>query len=289
MMGFKSTIDLLAEWAQYVQLHVAQAGWWPGTTTLAVGAVAAGVVLALWGNRLLRLIYVLTFIAAGGWLGVRVTRAANVDPLIGLVLGAGVAGLVGHLLYRCWVGVTAACCGALLVVVVAAIRNGSDVQVSISEFHEQRGKAIVSSMPAEAADASTGQGACSAALGQVASVARTYVGEAFAYLRRQRPDLVYRVAVVAVLAWFTGLGMGLTLPRFTAIVGTSLCGVLLMATGLGMLAYRHAPAVLETVDGHQRLFLACLGVVLLSSLFMQARRRQTPAPPAKPAPATRAA
>jgi len=281
MIGLKPLIDLLTAWAADVQSQVSLPEWWPGPVVPAIGALVLGLVLALWGSRLLRLICVLVFIAVGAAAGVAVARSTGVDPLIGLVLGAGVAGLVGHLLYRWWVGVTAACCAALLVLAVAAVRNLPDVQASMKEFHEQRGRAITSSLPAEAAAVSAEGGDPRSTVRVLVAAARSYVSEAFSYFRQKRADVVYRVAVVAALAWFTGLGMGLTLPRFTTIVGTSLAGVLLMAAGLLVLAGKHAPAALEAAESHENWFLSVCGVILFVSLIVQARHRR-PAPAAAP-------
>jgi len=286
MIGLKSIIDLLTTWAQDVQSQVSLPEWWPGSTTLAVGTIVVGLVMALWGSRLLRLFYVLAFIAVGAVAGVTIARSTRVDPLIGLVLGAGVAGLVGHLLFRWWVGVTAACCAALLVLTVAAVRNLPDVEASVKEFHEQRGQAIASSLPAEAVTGLAGDAESRSTVRALVAAARSYVSEAVSYFLEKRSDVVYRVAVVAVLAWFTGLGMGLTLPRFTTIVGTSCIGVLLISAGLLGLAGKHAPAALEAAETHERGFLISFGVVLLISLLVQARhRRPVPAAaPAAPAP-----
>jgi hypothetical protein len=289
MIGLKAIVDFLVGWTANVKLQVTLPSWWPSAVTLAIGAILIGVILALWGGRLLRLVYVLGFIVLGGAVGVHVARAAGIDLLIGLVLGAGIAGLAGHLLYRWWVGMSVACCAALLVMGVAAVRNLPDVQASFQQFQEQRGTAASSPRPLEAATASGKPADSSEVLSQAALVLRAYVTEASQYFWQAHRDVVYRVGVVVGLAWITGLGMGLTLPRFTTILGTSCIGLIMILVGSGVLAAQYWPAALEAAESRDQWVLVGAGVLLLISLVMQARhRRPLLPPPAPPAPASKA-
>lgn len=288
MIDFKTIVDFIISRSAEVQSRLPQLDWLPGATTLAVGAIVIGLVLSLWGNRLLRLFYVLVFIGAGGAAGVHAARATSVDLLIGLVLGAGMAGLAGHLLFRWWVGVTAACCAALVVISTAGVRNLPDVQAAFEAFHKERGVGVVASQTSEAA---TPEGAeqLTPDLRGAAIVVKTYLSEAADYFYRHQPDLVYRVIIVAALAWVTGLGMGLSLPRFTTIVGTSCMGVLLIFLGVAVLASRHSPGVFETSQSHGKWVVGIVGVVLLGSLIVQSRpKRAVAAPPAPPPAAPKA-
>jgi hypothetical protein len=277
MTGVKETIDLLVGGAAFVKSHVTLPDWWPSTVALAIGAVVVGVLLALWGSRLLRLLYVLVFLAAGGAVGKRVAESAGVDILIGLVLGAGLAGLAGYLLFRWWVGVTAACCAAMLIVSVALVRNEADVQAAMKEYQQSAGVASPLTRPSESRQA-----------GEAATVARSYVTGALNYFWKNHRDVFYRVALVVGLAWLTGLGMGLTLPRFTTILGTSCIGVLLIMVGAGVLSSVYWSSAWETIEGQDKWLLIGAGVLLLFSLIWQSRHRRpvaTAPPPAPQAPA----
>ena len=119
---------------------------------------------------------------------------------------------------------------------------------------------------------------------------KEYAQGAFRYFTENHKGVVARVVVVTVLAWITGLGMGLCLPRFTTILGTSCVGVSLVALGLGMLVSQSSPTALEAAENNDKWVFAGLGILLLISLIVQARQRRKAAqPPAAPAPAPKAA
>ena len=89
-----------------------------------------------------------------------------------------------------------------------------------------------------------------------------------------------RIGLILGLAWLTGLGLGLILPRFTTIVGTSLLGVLGVAIGVVLLVPPYGSGFWPTVENHAPWFLCSLGVVLLASLVYQFRQgRPASAPP----------
>lgn len=290
MTGLKDIVDLLVDWAAQAGVKVSPPSWWPNTPTLVAVLLVLGILLALWGSRLLRLIYVLTFIVIGGALGVAVAKTVEkVDLLIGLVIGAGLAGLAGHLLFRWWVGMTAACCAALLVLAVAAARNSQELVVAMKEYHQQQRIVVVPAQPAESPPVSDGPASQTSVAGQAAWALKAYLADAFSYFRQTRQDVVAKVVIVAVLAWITGLGMGLALPRFTTILGTACIGVAMISLGLGMLLATYSPATLDSAAGKERYVAIGLGVLLLISLIVQARhRRLAPQPSAPPAPAPKA-
>ena len=67
MVGVQEVIELLSRGVGLIRNHVAIPDLWPDATWAAVVAVLAGLVLALWGGRLLRALYVIAFMAIG-WL-----------------------------------------------------------------------------------------------------------------------------------------------------------------------------------------------------------------------------
>lgn len=288
MTGLKDIMDLLAGWAAQSGVNLSLPNWWPSPPTLIAILLVLGVILALWGSRLLRLFYVLTFIVVGGALGVKVARMANVDPLIGLVIGAGIIGLIGHLLYRWWVGMTAACCAALLLLTWAASRNSEALIAALQEYHEQQQVIVAAPPPAQPPGNPDSPAGPTSVVTQATWALRTYVLDAFSYFRQTRHNAVTKVVIVAVLAWFTGLGMGLALPRFTTILGTACVGVALIGLGLGVLLTTYSPATLDSMAGREKYVAVGSGVLILISLLVQARhRRPAPQATAPPVPASK--
>ncbi len=290
MTGLKDIMELLAGWAAQSGVNLSPPNGWPSPPTLIAVLLVLGVILALWGSRLLRLFYVLTFTGVGGALGVKVARMANVDALIGLVIGAGIIGLIGHLLFRWWVGVTAACCAALLLLTWAASRNSEALIAALQEYHEQQQVVVVAAPPpAESPGNPDSPAGPTSVVAQATWALRTYVVDAFSYFRQTRHNAVTKVVIVAVLAWFTGLGIGLTLPRFTTILGTACVGVALIGLGLGVLLTTYSPATLDSMAGREKYVAVGSGVLILISLLVQVRhRRPVPQATDSPAPASKA-
>jgi len=171
----------------------------------------------------------------------------------------------------------------LLVALVAGVKYLPEIQAEILAFQDARrgvdtgdfARALLTSPDAE------GEGAWE----RVRGLAGQYWD--------MRRDRAYRVMFVLGLAWLTGLGMGLTLPRFTMILGTSVVGVLCLAVGLGLVISRYWQGLWSVLVKHAPLSLAGLGVVLILSLLYQMRRGRlvavSPRPLETPPPVSAAA
>ena len=101
---------------------------------------------------------------------------------------------------------------------------------------------------------------------------RTYLGDRY-------EAVATKLAVVLGLTWLLGLAMGVLLPRFTAIVGTSLVGILAAAIGAKVLLSAHWPNAWSSVADKEIWALGVLGTCLLASLAYQGRPRRPAVPP----------
>ncbi|UCD27972.1 MAG: hypothetical protein JSV03_12840 [Planctomycetota bacterium] len=259
-----NTVDLFLQAGGFVRNHLPLEQW-PYITHAALAAMMMGLIMSLWGARLLRFVYVLGFMVSGAAVGVELSRAVQVDLLIGLVLGTGLAGLAGYLLYRCWVGLTTAAIAMLFVLLII----GPDVfPTEIQSFQDER---LGVSTEEYSLPSATDQP------GQVGSV-KGYWGEVKSYLWDTKRDLVYRMLAVLSVAGLAGLGIGLILPRFTTIVGTSLLGVLGLVVGIGIFVSMHLPGVWTFIEAKSAWFLGAVVLYLMGALLFQARnQRITPA------------
>lgn len=234
------------------------------------GAVLGGVgfLLAFWGAKVLRVVVVLSFVAAGGMTGVQIARQQGVDALIGLLLGAGVVGLLGHFLYRWWVGFTAGMIALMLVAALSAPEIGSEVNGFLDQQHGVGTGGYDHVLPAPESEAGI------SALRQ----------ELFAFgdhLMAERRDVVYRLGAVGGLAFLVGLGLGLMLPRLTTVIGTSVLGVSGLLIGFGVLMSKHQPGAWSNVSAHPGWLAAAAGLICLTAVSVQARGRKR-ASPAEP-------
>jgi len=253
----------------------------PDPTAAAIVAVLAGLVLAAWGARLLRLGFVLAFLAAGASLGLRVAQRIPVDALFGLVIGGGLAACLGYFFYRWWVGLTTGVLAVLAVLAIGWPRLADEFQALRGEqLGVGTGEYRLAPPVAAGSDTESGR----SGLPQVRTQFWNNVARPFWY---QRQTFVVRALVVGSLAWLLGMGLGLMLPRLTTIVGTSFVGVLAVAMGVGVLLRLHRPALWAAVAANGQWYLAAAGLCLIGSLLVQLRqvpgRPVVPVPPLEPA------
>ena len=265
MMEIRQTVDDFAELIGTVRQQIPPQ-YLPNPTWAAVILVAVGVILAVFGARLLRTAYVTAFLAAGGAVGVRIAQHHQVDMLIGLVLGALLAGLIGHLMFRWWVAVTA---GACAVLILAATAGPKYLPSEMQAFKAYRVQAAQSA--AELPEAAPS------------------LDELSAFYWGHRHDVAVKALVVAGLAFLCGLGFGLVLPRLTVVVGTSLIGVLAILLGGGALVTMYRGDWWDVATTHPPWFLGAVAVLLVVSLVMQTSRGPVPASSSGPAPTPAAA
>lgn len=275
MIDIVEIVDLLTKGASLVREHV-PAAYLPTPAWLSAGLIVIGLVLALWGARVLRVAFVVSMAAAGAWAGIAVAQAQQVDLLIGLILGAGLAGLVGHLMYRWWVAVSAGLCAALIVLMM----GGQRVWLAeIEAFAAQQ-------QPLIAQDYNNAL--ASASLSEAASPVRPYLAEMGAYFWENRRNLVIRSGLACSLAFVLGFGMGLAVPGITTVIGTSLAGIIAVVLGVGTAVTAYRPEWWAYVDTHASWFILATGIILLVSVMTQITQRRPAAAPsgATPVPAT---
>jgi hypothetical protein len=271
MDHIQAAVDLWSRVVELLRNHVPPERW-PNATLWSALALPIGLLLALWGARIIRTLFVLAFMVLGGYVGMRVARAGQVEPLMGLVLGAGLLGVMGHLFFRWWLGFSAATMAMLIVLLSSAPRVATEVQ-AFNDY--QTGLA-------------TGQYILSQPKADVTPFeqARQYVMELRAYLWQKRPELVSRLAVLLGLAGLLGMSVGVLMPRLTMIIGTSLLGVVLLAAGLGFFLSTWCQPVWVAFMTHTSWSLAACGVLLLMAISYQARGPRVSSASASPATVT---
>lgn len=304
MIDMSAMLDRLADWVEFAESY-----WSVGPALdafwTAVLALFAGLILALWGARLLRALYVIGFMIAGAIVGMDVARTYEVDLLIGFVIGAGVLGLVGHLLYRWWIGLTAGLVAATIVVAVSAPWAPREAEAFADALlHQAGGRQLFApesqptpetpvvlepsgDLDGRTIDWLAVAGGLKPAEGQARpeplAVLKAWadtLGSAF-------PDKLKRAGVLAGVAGLLGLALGVVLPRFTTILGTSLIGVLAMAASVTYFLSEKTPSAWQSIQAQSMWFWAGVGLILVVSLAFQARkgklRQIAPVAPVEPA------
>ncbi|NLX14462.1 MAG: hypothetical protein GXY44_12520 [Phycisphaerales bacterium] len=232
----------------------------PDPSVLAAIFALAGVVLCFWGARLLRALFVLGFLAGGISLGIRVARTIPVDDLVGLVVGGAIAAIIGHLLYRWWVGLLTGLCAVVLVLLIGGPRVLPQV---IKDFQDQHygseGAVYVLADPSSAGE------------GPAMEESEYYWIQVKDYFWNQQRPFTTRIGLALALAGVLGVIVGVMLTRTAAIVGTSLFGVLAVGLAGGSLISMQWPALWTQMQAQPGWLLGGLGLLLIISLSMQAR------------------
>ncbi|MBI4579072.1 MAG: hypothetical protein HY718_05175 [Planctomycetes bacterium] len=267
MVELKTTVELV-NWARQVIGDCVQLpdSPWLDPLWIASAAVGVGLVLALWGGRVLRPAVVVGFMVAGAAAGKRVAGSLQVDLLLGLVIGAGVAGLIGYLFYRWWLGLTI---GTVVALLAAATFSAPRILDERQAFEDYR----------------LGVGTGRYDTSRVPLYSMTDMRD---YFWQQRRDLVYRTLGPPVLTGLLGLVVAILVPRLASMVGTSILGVLALAGGAGALIASRWPDGWSHIQAHPAWATAVVGVFLLFSLLYQATHPGRPAvrAPVMPTPAS---
>jgi hypothetical protein len=239
--------------------------------------IGAGILVAFWGGRLLRTIYILGFLVVGAAEGFKIGASLGIDTLIGLTFGAGITAFIGYLFFRWWVGVTTGVVAVLLVLLVAWPRV-QEMEQAYQDHRAGVGTGDFTGLLAEAGDTQT--------------PGKHLVGFS-SYLWSQQRDFARRLVFALGLAGILGMVLGLMLPKFTIILGTSFIGVLSAAGGTGVLVWRNWPEVWKAVAAHPEWCLVGMGAMLVVSMWHQVRpgriKLVAPAAPPAEAPAASAA
>jgi hypothetical protein len=196
--------------------------------------------------------------------GFKIGSSLGIDTLIGLTFGAGIAALLAYIFFRWGVGVTT---GVVAVLIVAALAWPRLVELDQGYR-----------------DSKLGGGSAEYPLlsGTEKPSLKVYAKGLSDYAWTQRREIAGKLAVVAGAACVLGIVLGLVLPRFTTVLGTSLVGVGLAAGGVGVLMWRNWPDTGKTIVGPPDWYLVGMGALLIVSAWRQTRSGR--APTAAPAP-----
>lgn len=248
MIELRKTLELL-NWGRQVigdMTQITAVPWFDPFWT-AVVAVVLGLMLALWGGRLLRTGVILVFMTAGAVWGKRMAGSMQVDLLIGLVIGAGIAGLIGYVFYRWWLGLTVGTVAALVVAITFIAPKMLNERQAFDDYRLGMG---------------TGRY-------DIAHKESYSVDDVRNYFWTQRRDFVVHslgpVLVVGVIAFVATM----LVPRLAAVLGTSILGVLLLAGGAGALLASKCQDWWNSIQGHQVWVLFGLGVFWFFSFMYQ--------------------
>jgi hypothetical protein len=261
MVDLQNTFELL-KWAGGLLADSATVRpAWFDPFWAAVVAVVIGFILALWGGRVLRVIFVLLFMAAGAVMGKRFADSMQLELLIGLVIGGGLAGAIGYWVYRWCLGLTLGAVVALIVAVTFSAPTLLNERQTFDDFRLGVG---------------TGQYTMPATPLYSWTAVRSYFWE-----QPRGRNVVMKSLIPVGLAAAFGFALSVLAPRFGARLATAVLGSILLAGGAAALIASKRPETWARIQAHEGW---AVGVVLFFWLFSLLYQTTHPARPAVPSP-----
>ncbi|HUU81939.1 MAG TPA: hypothetical protein VM243_00420 [Phycisphaerae bacterium] len=244
----------------------------------AVLLLAVGVVISVLGAKLTRPALTAGFGVCGAMAGGKFACLTGLPVPITVIGAALIAGGVGFLLYRLWIGV-----GAAIILAVIALSAFGYVRI-LPELDTFQPAGITAAADGAAVAFELPEPEEQAAYLQESP--QEWLHSFWNHVTSRQPSVQTKLATITAGAALLGLLLGAILARPTLILYTSLAGTALVISGLGLLTANLHPELYRSALDHPRL-LAGAGIgLLLSSLVLQARlfRRPPAPPPSQPAP-----
>jgi hypothetical protein len=192
-------------------------------TVPALACLVGGAVLVLWGARAIRSLIVLACVAGGAYGGWFVAQNFAKPPIVGLVAGAVVVGMIGLLAARLWI---AGLSGALAALVALSVYGYQQSLLErFSEFartYQQPQPTVQNEFPLAEPGAASAKD-----VQRPIEVAIQFVER----LHRQGDPLLRNTILCVGGAGLVGLIIGLVAYRWAMIFWTSLAGMVLIVAG----------------------------------------------------------
>ncbi len=262
-----SEIEILLENARlFVQQH-APSDALRGAVPAAMVMLVAGIALSVLGAKLAKFALTAGFVVLGGAAGSWFARTYGFHPIICVLGGALVIGIIGYQTFRLWVGVAAALVFSSFVLGTFSYKH---VVPYVSQF-EQR-QTAAQTAPAEPTIESPIAFALPTPAEAQAYRDRTpgdWWREFWAFVSEQNANVARNTKALALVALLTGLCLGILAARWALILATSLIGTALVTTAMATLVTKSVPASYQAFQNNPSLAGIGVGGFLVTSLFLQ--------------------
>ena len=260
MTEIASVLDQLRQlYVQHAPTEALSHGTWVGVIFLLLG-----VGLSVLGARFARFGLTSAFVVAGGFGGMVFAREVDFSPIVCVLIGAFLVGIIAYQTFRLWIGVGAA-------IVFSSVVMGTfgyhRLVPHVASFENDRTGVVVSSAPGEPVAF-----ALPTPADQQAYLDRSpkeWAKSFWTYLTVQDYNTARHSQGLAVLALLTGLSMGLLAVRWALILSTLLLGTSMVTTGLATLMTQSVPDSYQAFQNNPKLVGIGIGAFLATSLVLQ--------------------
>ena len=234
-------------------------GTWVGVIFL-----VAGVGLSVLGAKFARFGMTSAFVVAGGLGGLAFARQIGFPPIVCVLIGAFLVGIIAFQTFRLWVGVGAAIVFSSIVMGTFGYQR---LVPHVTSFERDRTAVVASSAQGDSVAF-----ALPTPADQQAYLDRTpkeWAQGFWTYLTERDYNTARHSQGLAVLALLTGLSMGLLAVRWALILSTSLLGTSMVTTGLATLLTQSVPDSYQAFQNNPKLVGIGIGAFLATSLVLQ--------------------
>jgi len=237
----------------------------------AIVMLVAGVGISVLGAKLARFGMTTGFVVVGGALGAAFAKEFNFAPIICVLGGALLVGVIGFQTFRLWVGLGAALVFSSLVMGTFGYQK---VVPYMSEFRQQTAEPRIESPIAFALPSREDQ------VAQRERTPQQWAQEFWTYLTERDAATAQNTKALSLVALLTGLCMGILAVRWALIIATSLVGTVLVTSAMATLLTNSVPESCQAFQRNPSLVGVGVGGFLVTSLILQTMLSRKSAPAA---------
>lgn len=231
-----------------------------GAIPAAIVLLVAGIGISVLGAKLARFGMTTAFVVVGGALGGMFAREFNFAPIVCVLGGALLVGIIGFQTFRLWVGLGAA---MVFSSVVMGTFGYQRVVPYMTEFREQAQVQAIESPIAFALPTPEEQSA------YTGRTPRQWAEEFWTYLTQRDAATAQNTKALSLVALLTGLCMGILAVRWALIIATSLIGTVLVTSAAATLLTNSVPESVQAFQQNPSLVGIGVGGFLVTSLILQ--------------------
>ncbi len=256
--------NILDQTRQYAvgQLEGGSASWLTNQVVAGIGVLLLGVGLSVLGAKFARAGLTTAFVVFGGSVGMWFSNLTGFAPLICVLTGSLLIGLIGFQTFKLWIGVGAA-------IVFSSVAMGAfgydQLLPHVVEYQE------TASLVEQTPDGKTNFTVPTISEQNNYRIRdpRVWATDFWVFLTDRDMNTANNARALGIVALLTGLCMGLIAVRWALILATSIVGTSMVTTGLATLMTHSVPDTYQAFNKNPVLLGVVVGGFLITSLVLQ--------------------
>jgi hypothetical protein len=262
-------IETILEQVRLFVVQHAPTDFLRGAVPAALVFLVAGIGLSVLGAKLARFGVTTAFAVLGGVAGARFGQEMGFHPLVCVLVGGLLIGVIAYQTFRLWVGVGAAVVFSSLVLGTFGYQR---VVPYVAEFQQGAQQPVIQSPINFAVPTPVQQQAYRD------RTPRQWAEEFWAFVTQKDVNVARNTKALAAVALLTGLCMGILAVRWALILATSMVGTVLVTTAVATLLTHSVPDSYQAFQSNPSLVGVGVGGFLVTSLILQTMlSRKSPA------------